>query len=66
VNHGILAGFIAFIARYTEINATALIKAVKIFPKEKDRIKVGFPHHRVYWFAKGVDGGNHCGATIAK
>jgi hypothetical protein len=50
----------AFTTRHNEINATALIKATKIVPKEEDRIKVDFPHYRVYSLAKCFDGGNLC------
>jgi len=35
-------------------------KAIKIVHKKEDRIKVYFPHNRVYSLAKGFDG-----ATIA-
>jgi len=57
VNLGVLASFMAFTTRHNEINATALIKVTKIVPKEEDRIKADFPHHRVYSLAKGFDGG---------
>jgi hypothetical protein len=63
VNHGILAGFVAFIARYIEINATALFKAVKIFPKEKDRIKVGFPTIAFIGLPKALMGATTAGQT---